>query len=128
MAGTDLALDPTDGDFVDDDAGGWVETATIEPQVRHQVLDQVGLWWADVLAGSAVHAIRRKLNRNTFALYEDAYRDCLRVFVEAGVAEDVHVEIVSTDRNRLDWEASLIDSASGTELDITPLLSFGLEP
>lgn len=127
MPGTDLAIDPVTRDFVDDGAGDWLDDATIAPQVRHQVLDKLGLWWADRFAGCAAYAIPAKANRRTFLLYEDAYRDALSVFIESGLAEDLSIEVFEDRPGRLDYEASIVDVQHG-ELALTPLLTFGLEP
>jgi hypothetical protein len=126
MPGTDLALDPITHDLVDDDEGGWEETPTIEPQLNHQLLDFFGLWWADQNAGCKAYTIPRKANRATFRRYEDAYRDALRPFVEAGLADDLAFEVTTSQRNRLAWLASLVDTQHG-EIDISPLLPYGIE-
>lgn len=127
MPGTDLVIDPITRDFVDDGFGDWEETTTLAPQIHHQLLDHLGLWFADVDAGCGAYAIPHKANRRTFALLEDAYRDALSVFIQAGLAEDLSIEIETDRVGRLVWSGSLVDLQHG-ELDITPLLSFGVEP
>jgi len=125
MPGTDLALDPVTHDLVDDGHGDWKEDATIAPQVQHQVLDHRGLWFADPGAGSVAHTIPRKANEANVLAREDAYRDALRVFIETGLAEDLVLETSHVGPGRIDWRASLVDVQHG-QLDLTPLLSFGV--
>jgi hypothetical protein len=126
MPGTDLVIDPITRDLVDDGAGDWRETSTLQPQIHHQILDHKGLWFADVNAGCEAYKIPRKANRPTFTRLQDAYRSCLRIFVDAGQAEDLEIEITTDQRGRLAWEGSLVDVQHG-ELQITPLLSYGVE-
>jgi phage gp46-like protein len=125
MPGSDLVIDPVTRDFVDDGAGDWEETTTLMPQIRHQVLDHRGLWFADPEAGSDVYTIPRKANRITFTRVQDAVRDALQVFVDAGQAEDLSVEITRDQYGRLCWESTLVDAQHG-ELDLTSLLGFGV--
>jgi phage gp46-like protein len=126
MAGTDLAYDH-DGDFVDDGAGGWVETDSIAPAVRHQALDKRGLWWADRNAGNAAWSLPKKATRRIMALHEDAWREALQVFVDAQLATDLDIAVTNDQLGRFALEGSLVDTQAG-ELDLTPLLATGLEP
>lgn len=126
MPGTDLTLDPVTHDLVDDGAGDWSETGDLSPQLAHQLLDLKGLWFADPDAGCLAYAIPRKVNRSTFRRLEDAYRDSLRPFIELGLAEDLSIVMTTDLIGRLAWLASLVDIQHG-ELDITPLLAYGVE-
>jgi phage gp46-like protein len=126
VPGTDLVYDPITRDFVDDGEGDWEETSTILSQVHHQILDRQGQWWADRLAGCSAWQLPQKQTTRTRALYEDAYRDALRVFTETGLAEDLVIEFLDSAVGRRFWLASLVDVQHG-ELDLTPLLSFGVE-
>ena len=126
MPGTDLTLDPISHDLVDDGAGDWVETSTIEPQLAHQLLDLKGLWFADQDAGCDAYLLPRKANSRTFRGLEDAYRSALRPFIAAGLAEDLTFAVTTNAIGRLAWLASLVDVQHG-ELDISPLLTYGIE-
>lgn len=56
---------------------------------------------------------------------EDAWRDALGVFVRAGLAEDLQIEVTNDQLGRFALEGSLVDVQHG-ELDLTPLLAAGV--
>lgn len=125
MAGTDLALDPVTHDFVDDGHGDWRETESIEPLCHYQLLDDVGLFFADVTAGSRLYQVPRKVSSSALLEREDAWREALGVFVAQGLAEDLVVETDTDQRGRVVTSGSITDLAAGT-IDLTPLLSVGV--
>ncbi len=124
MPGTDLALDEN-GDFVDDGAGDWVETASLEPLARYALLDNRGLFFADPDAGSDIYLIPRKANAATLLRFEDAWRTALNVFIATGLAEDLVIDTDEDQIGRFVTTGSMTDRSAG-QVDLTPLLSMGV--
>lgn len=126
MAGTDIALDPVTHDFVDTPGGDdWEETSSLAPLCHYQLLDDFGMFFADLEAGSRLFQIPRKVTAALMHQREDAWREALGVFEALGLAEDVVIETDSDQLGRLVTTGSLTDKSNGT-VDLTPLLTFGV--
>lgn len=115
MPGLDRRLDPVTRDYIDDGAGGYAETRTIEPAVVHQTLDAYGEDPGDPQAGSRVRALLAGSNgpaqipeaRNAVAVG-------LQPLISAGLARDVAIR-VERDGARLLIETDITDANAGTE-------------
>jgi hypothetical protein len=115
------------GDYIDDGAGGFVETDTAAPAIRHQLLDVLGEWIGDPDAGRDRRGVAGRANTIREAEIEaDTLRVALDVLVLEGLIEDVEI---TTDRDATGRFAFLItsrDTKSGETITFDNLQSFGV--
>jgi len=94
MPGLDRVIDPVTLDYVDDGAGGYLETPTIRTGVHHQLNGQLNRWPGDPAAGSERYLIRQgNIDRGALAFAEQTTRAALQPFVDAGEARDVEYSV-----------------------------------
>jgi len=93
---TDIKIDPRTRDFVDDGAGGWVETNDSSTAVLMQLDCEEGSWWGDPLAGSQVAAVMRA-EIQTPDQVQAAIARAMAAMVRGGLISDVAVSITYND-------------------------------
>ncbi len=114
MPGLDRRIGP-DGDYIDDGAGGYVETPTIQPGLRHQWKTKRKHWTGDPDAGSDRHLyLQGGLDQIAVNGVAEASRRCVQPFIDAGEAIDFRYKAVATDTGRLIEDAELTDVQGNT--------------
>lgn len=110
----DRRLDPVTRDYLDDGAGGYLETPTIETMVLHQTLNQAGGDPTDPQGGSRVHELLAgAAGPGQVPAVRDAIAVALQPLVSAGLAADLRID-VEIANGRILAETHLRDVA-GTE-------------
>lgn len=115
MPGLDRRIDPDTGDYIDDGAGGDLDTDTIETAAYHQIKTHRGEYWADPTKGSDLHLVPRMSLDQALEFAPDTIKACLQALVDAGLAKDLYVE-VTTDPNvpyRLIGLSEITDAQKG---------------
>jgi phage gp46-like protein len=114
VGGLDRKIGP-DGDYIDDGLGGYVETPTIQPAIRHQMKTERRRWVGDPAAGSDRYLYMRggltQANVNSVA---EATRRALQVFIDAGEATDLQYESVALASGRLVEDIEITDVQGNT--------------
>jgi phage gp46-like protein len=123
MPGFDRKIDPISGDYVDAPGGEYAETASIQPQIYHQLNTQRARWWGDFEAGCDLYLVKQRgLSQGTVVFAKDTTKTALQGFVEAGQARDLSVEAVGSELGRLSVEIAITDTSTGERLeDIAPI-------
>lgn len=117
MLGLDRRIDPVTRDYVDDGAGGYEETTTLETAVIHQVLDEYGRDPGDPLAGSRIHELARGLNgERDRGAARNAVAVALQPLVTAGLARGLRIELEQRG-TRLLLQSSLTDVNAGGDVE-----------
>lgn len=117
MRGSDRRIDPVTRDYVDDGAGGYKETQTLETAVVHQVLDEYGADPGDELAGSTIHLLPRRSNGVlTKAEARNAAAVALQPLITAGFARNLRV-VVEQAGTRLLVETQITDVNAGADAE-----------
>jgi len=125
MAG-DLLYDDS-GDYVDDGAGGFVETNSAQPAIRHQLLDDFGEWIGDPDAGRDRRGVKGRANTTREAEIEaDSIVIALEVLEDAGMIDDIEVEIERDPKGRFGFGINSRDTGSGETISFDNLQSFGV--
>ncbi len=125
MAGTDLQIGD-DGDYIDDDQGGFAESKSAQPQIRHQMLDDLGAWIGDPDAG---RDRRLEGRQNTLAeseLEADSVQNALDVLEGEGLIEDIDILIDRDPQGRFVLAITSRDTGSGETISFDNLQSFGV--
>ena len=126
MAGSDLLYDEF-GDYVDDGAGGFVETNTAQPAIRHQLLDLLGDWIGDPDAGRDRRGIKGRANTIREAEIEaDSIRVALEVLERDGLIEDIDILVDRDPLGRFAFSITSRDTKSGETITFDNLQSFGV--
>lgn len=89
---TDLVIDPKTLDFVDDGAGGWVESDDSRTPVLCELEAFEGKWWGDPNSGSRNHEILDS-ELPTIEQIVDSTKRSMRRLVAAGVVSDAYVRV-----------------------------------
>jgi phage gp46-like protein len=117
MRGSDRRIDPVTRDYIDDGAGGYLETLSLETAVVHQVLDEYGADPGDELAGSTIHLLPKRSNGvPTRAEARNAAAVALQPLITAGLARNARV-IVEQDGTRLLVETQITDVNAGADVE-----------
>jgi len=125
MPGLALVYD-SNGDYVDDGAGGFLETATPQPATHHQLLDTFGAWVGDHAAGRDRQGNKRRASTQREADIEtDSILEALRPLQEAGLIDDVDVQS-ERQLNRFVHQVTSRDRRSGATITFDELQSFGV--
>ena len=126
MAGSDLLYDDA-GDYVDDGAGGFVETDTAQPAIRHQLLDLLGEWIGDPEAGRDRRGLAGRSNTIREAEIEaDSIAVALQELETAGLIEDSEITVDRDATGRFAFYITSRDTKSGETITFDNLQSFGV--
>ena len=126
MGGSDLLYSDA-GDYVDDGAGGFVETDSAQPAIRHQLLDLLGEWIGDADAGRDRRGVKGRSNTEREAQIEaDTIRLALDVLEQAGLIDDITVEYDRDATGRFAFLVTSRDTESGETITFDNLQSFGV--
>jgi phage gp46-like protein len=102
MAGRDRIIDPVTKDYVRDDNGNCETETDGRTSVYHQLTDEKDTWWGDPDAGSDLHKLARAKNGEVaLARAADITRAALEPLEEAGVIDQVEVQVERDQANRL---------------------------
>jgi hypothetical protein len=125
MPGEDFEIG-SDGDYIDDGAGGIRRTLTAQPALRHQMLGLRGQWIGDPDAGREQIGLAGR--QNTLA-EADAERDrvlkALRTLETEGLITDVQIVVTRDPRGRFFLLCSSRDTQSGGTITVDSLEEFG---
>lgn len=125
MPGDDLLIG-TDGDFVDDGAGGFEFTPTAQPAIRHQVLDRIGEWLGDPTAGREIAGLKGRLNTEEELDEEaDSVRNALEKLERDGLITDIQIATDRDPAGRWGLRITCRDTASGGTIAVDTLTEFG---
>lgn len=117
MRGNDRRIDPVTRDYVDDGAGGYAETQSLETAVVHQVLTEYGSDPGDELAGSTIHELPKRSNGiPTKAEARNAGAVAIQPLITAGFARNLRV-VVEHDGTRLLLETQITDANAGADAE-----------
>jgi len=113
--GLDRVIDPETGDYVDDGAGGDVDTETIETAAYHQILTHLGEYWAGPEKGSEIHRVPEMSATEALQKAPATLTAALQALVDAGFAKDLKVEVVADERvsGRIVGATSITDVQKG---------------
>lgn len=126
MAGSDLMYDEN-GDYIDDGAGGFLETPTAQPAIRHQLLDNIGEWIGDPDAGRDRRGLKGRNNTQADADAEaDSVQIALEVLEDAGMIEDIEILVDRDPQGRYALGITTRDTGSGEAISFDNLQSFGV--
>lgn len=93
---TDIKIDPTSRDFVDDGAGGWVEVDDSSTAVLCQLDSEQGAWWGDPEAGTRNKEILRSDLPTLDALIDSSKRG-MDALSRAGMISNVVIQAIEDD-------------------------------
>lgn len=125
MQGSDLLYDD-DGDYIDDGAGGFVETDSAQPAIRHQLLDIKGAWPGDHEAGRERRNKGRMSTQREADIESDSILEALEVLEVAGLIDDIEIEVSRDKLGRFGHNVSSRDTNSGSTIQFDNLQSFGV--
>jgi len=126
MSGLDRKLDPSTGDYVADDAGGWETTRSAQNAIYHQIKGELDRWVGDPQAGSRFYTLARaKSSVRTPQVVVDIARQALARLVAVGRITAPEIE-TERDRDRILQRIVTTDLETGEQLDLTDLLPFSV--
>jgi phage gp46-like protein len=117
VPGFDRRIDPVTRDYIDDGAGGYLETQSLETAVIHQALDHYGADPGDPLAGSRYHELAQRTNGDvTRGEARNAIGVALQPLISAGLASNLRL-VVEQNGTRLLLEAGITDANAGGDVE-----------
>ena len=121
MPGKDRILDSATGDYVSDGKGSWKKTDDLRTAVFHQIAGEREHWVGDVDAGSELWRFQRTGNSTATAVAaKDAMVQCLKPFVDRGLASNLAVTVDRDPVGRLTLLTSIHDVSHGP-INIAPI-------
>jgi phage gp46-like protein len=124
MAGRDRKLNVLTGDYIADGNGSYETTTTAETAIYHQMRGDKGKWWGDYNAGNRFFELARVKSIQNVSVnrLRDVISELLQPLIDAN---RVHGLIFRDERkgDRIDIEATVIDSQSGEVVSLTEVLA-----
>ena len=93
MSGLDRRIDPVTKDWIDDGAGGFEETDTVETAAYLQIRIHRDEYWADAGAGSDIHLVPEMSITAALEFAPNTLRAALQALIDDGLATDMVVEV-----------------------------------
>lgn len=125
--GLDRRYDPEVGDYIDDGAGGYEETDTVETAAYLQITIHRDEYVGDHSRGSDIHLLpRENADALTVLAAEDTLRAALQKLVDAGLAKDLEVNVSASEDfpHRLEGGTEITDAQRG-RVDLSDVVGFG---
>lgn len=116
--GTDIEIDLATRDYIDDGAGGWLESENSRAAVLCQLECRYGEWPGDPDSGSRIGAMMESGDPvEPEALRDEALR-CLQALVDAAIISDLVVELDQDQAGRPTLILNYRDRTTGNPVDV----------
>lgn len=114
----DTALDFVTRDFVDDGAGGWLETNDSRTAVLFQLESRRGRWPGDPRAGSRIRELLEREEPASAAELRDAALEALQELVDEQVIAALEVALDTDQAGRPVFVLNYFDPLTGSPVDV----------
>lgn len=116
--GTDLEIDASTRDYVDDGAGGWVMSENSRAAVFCQLECRYGAWPGDPKSGSRIGELLESGEPVTGLQLRDLALEALQALVDAAIIADLVVELDKDEAGRPTLVLNYTDRTTGTPVDV----------